>query len=78
MVGLTGVEPVTSRLSGERSNQLSYRPIGVRGSQAGARCAPGGAVCLAAGPTLVPRRSVLYPNQNGFEPKTDTRGVGKG
>ncbi len=26
MVGLTGVEPVTSPLSGARSNQLSYRP----------------------------------------------------
>ena len=30
MVGLTGVEPVTSPLSGARSNQLSYRPIPVR------------------------------------------------
>ena len=29
MVGLTGVEPVTSPLSGVRSNQLSYRPNSV-------------------------------------------------
>lgn len=28
LVGLTGLEPVTSSLSGTRSNQLSYRPIG--------------------------------------------------
>ena len=27
MVGLNGLEPSTSRLSGARSNQLSYRPI---------------------------------------------------
>ena len=27
MVGLSGLEQLTSRLSGVRSNQLSYRPI---------------------------------------------------
>ena len=27
MVGLSGLEPPTSRLSGVRSNHLSYRPI---------------------------------------------------
>jgi hypothetical protein len=26
-MGLSGIEPLTSRLSGERSNRLSYRPI---------------------------------------------------
>ena len=27
MVGLSGFEPLTSRLSGVRSDQLSYRPL---------------------------------------------------
>ena len=29
LVGLSGLEPPTSRLSGVRSNRLSYRPIRV-------------------------------------------------
>ena len=31
MVGLNGLEPSTSRLSGVRSNHLSYEPISVAG-----------------------------------------------
>ena len=31
LVGLSGLEPPTSRLSGVRSNRLSYRPIGLSG-----------------------------------------------
>ena len=30
MVGSSGLEPPTSRLSGVRSNRLSYEPISVR------------------------------------------------
>ena len=32
MVGLSGLEPPTSRLSGGRSNRLSYKPISIFGS----------------------------------------------
>ena len=33
LVGVTGVEPVTLRLSSACSNQLSYTPIGVGGAE---------------------------------------------
>ena len=51
MVGLGGLEPPTSRLSGVRSNQLSYKPIFLLHSfllLALAMYTPGfpGAVCL--------------------------------
>jgi hypothetical protein len=37
-VGLSGVEPLTSRLSGVRSNHLSYRPYGSLKTGSAARC----------------------------------------
>ena len=36
-VGLSGLEPPTSRLSGVRSDQLSYRPIIINGAGDGNR-----------------------------------------
>ena len=33
ILGSSGLEPPTSRLSGARSNQLSYEPEGTRGTQ---------------------------------------------
>ncbi len=40
MVGLIGIEPITSPLSGVRSNQLSYRPtsVFVKNPYAALRC----------------------------------------
>jgi len=35
VVGVAGLEPATSALSGQRSNQLSYTPFAVGGKQSG-------------------------------------------
>ena len=56
VVGLAGVEPATSPLSGVRSNQLSYRPVAV----------PLGGVrmtCVGASPTWLRRtfKEVIQP-----------------
>ena len=40
MVGRGGLEPPTSRLSGVRSNHLSYRPILARHAEAGGLVEP--------------------------------------
>ena len=42
MVGSNGLEPSTSRLSGARSNHLSYEPISVALAVCGALGLPGG------------------------------------
>ena len=38
MVGLGGLEPPTSRLSGVRSSQLSYRPVEIEGRMPDVGC----------------------------------------
>ena len=43
MVGLGGLEPLTSRLSGGRSNQLSYKPVDSEHPRADLRALSGGA-----------------------------------
>jgi hypothetical protein len=48
-MGLSGIEPLTSRLSGERSNRLSYRPImflNIRGANKMSRAKPTAAKLL--------------------------------
>ena len=60
MVGLAGVEPATSPLSGVRSNQLSYRP----GAGPGARGRGVRMTCVGASPTLWSRpcfKEVIQP-----------------
>ncbi len=48
-VGLAGLEPATSSLSGMRSNRLSYRPATTRNSSAPLPCRPNHAVVTREG-----------------------------
>ena len=58
LVGLTGLEPVASSLSGKRSNRLSYRPVSP----------------ISAAPREVARGTRLHHrqpvSQNGYRPPT--------
>ncbi len=69
LVGVTGIEPVTSSLSGTRSNQLSYTPrLSGRGRPAGRRPGRrrhGRSVQSAGTPSGVPEVEAT-----GFEPVT--------
>ncbi len=66
LVGLTGVEPVTSSLSGTRSNQLSYKPFWVGG---GSRIRTGG-MLLAKQPLY----QLSYTPRRGPRPARKTEG----
>lgn len=56
-VGLRGLEPLTSSLSGKRSNRLSYRPV-IQGSGS------------ATSPVEITPAAVPHPNRGGAEAGT--------
>ena len=59
LVGLSGLEPPTSRLSGVRSNRLSYKPISwIRGG------------CPAPCTLILSGSSLPLVEMNGIEPMT--------
>ena len=72
-VGLTGLEPVTSSLSGKRSNRLSYRPGGGRRRDCGpttgtAARRPRGKVTAAADGHPKPRPALLNGSARRGQP----------
>lgn len=54
VVGLSGFEPLTSRLSAVRSSQLSYRPGKVTGRNPVSRSCPGRGMCARHKPMGLP------------------------
>ncbi len=68
MMGLSGLEPPTSRLSGVRSNQLSYRPIVENGAGDGNRTHDNSLEGCSFTTKLHPQSNIILGRLVGIEP----------
>ena len=60
-MGLTGIEPVTSSLSGTRSNQLSYKPGLARKGRGTLRLEKPVRFNMSGKSRILPRKEVIQP-----------------